>query len=197
MGEWGDECQLIVLMFEETFLHYFLSLLLLLLSQPVCLPPAVGIPQHLCDRVPLSEECFVRSQGAPHIRGLDWLLSAEHTQREEHVRRAGERRLTAHWVSMEASPCQPGADWKRQPKCFKEKEEACSEGVSHLHVIIVHCQREERVKSVNHPLINLKKKVDESNYLIHKFSSKQSQLLQIYVEQRIVGNGFLYDSPKD
>lgn len=36
----------------------------------VRLPPTVGIPRHLCDRVSLSEECFVRSQGAPHIRGI-------------------------------------------------------------------------------------------------------------------------------
>lgn len=118
MGERGDECQLIVLMFEATFLNFFS---LLLLSQPVCLPPAVGIPQHLCDRVSLSEECFVRSQGAPHIRGLDWLLSAERTQREGDVRRAGERRLTAHSVSMGASPCQPGTDWERYPRCFKRR----------------------------------------------------------------------------
>lgn len=33
-------------------------------------PPTVGIPRHLCDRVSLSEECFVRSQGAPHIWGI-------------------------------------------------------------------------------------------------------------------------------
>lgn len=33
-------------------------------------PPTVGIPLHLCDRVYLSEECFVRSQGTPHIRGI-------------------------------------------------------------------------------------------------------------------------------
>lgn len=33
-------------------------------------PPTVGIPQHFSDGVPLSAECFVRSQDAPHIRGI-------------------------------------------------------------------------------------------------------------------------------
>lgn len=59
-------------------------------------PLTVGILRWLCDGVFLSEECFVRSQGAPHIRRIRlapvrWTHSAESAD----IGRAGEHWLTA------------------------------------------------------------------------------------------------------
>lgn len=59
-------CQVTVFMYcKRTFLCFPDSL-----KHSTCLPPAVGIPRHVCDRASLSEECFVRSQDSPHIRGI-------------------------------------------------------------------------------------------------------------------------------
>lgn len=103
-------------------------------TQSVCLPPTVGIPRHLCDRVSLSEECFVRSQGAPHIRGIRLApVRWAHSVGREDVRRAGEHRLTARLAAYGSLFMQgihsPGTDGKLYPSSFWRENKSCSEGV--------------------------------------------------------------------
>lgn len=104
-GGKGDECQVKVLMYRGKKQFYIFL--------PLTLQPSQSAGLRLweflsisCDRVPLSQECFVRSQGAPHIRGIRLApVRWAHSVGREDSRRAGERSLTAHCVSAGASSC--------------------------------------------------------------------------------------------
>lgn len=106
-------------------------------TQSVCLPPTVGIPQHLCDRMSLSEECFVRSQGAPHIRGIRLApVRWAHSVGREDVRRAGKHRLTARSLPMGASsykPYSPGTASKLSLSYHLKRDGSCSEGYWYMN----------------------------------------------------------------